>query len=105
MKDGNLSDEHRAQILREAQELHISPEEVDLLIERVRLEREEQARGALPLELMREQPEIAFEQFRIAVSNLRQIAATGNEVQMQTLFETPGRATEDERAIWRQLKR
>ena len=105
MKDGNLSDEHRAQILREAQELHISAEEVDLLIERVRLEREEQARGALPLDLMRERPEIAFEQFRIAVSNLRQIAATGNVTHMQALFETPGRATDDERAIWRQLNR
>jgi voltage-gated potassium channel Kch len=103
MKDGNLSDEHRAQILREAQELHISSEEVDLLIERVRMEREEQARGALPLEVIRDQPEVAFEQFRIAIANLRQIAATGDATQMQTLFETPGRATDDERAIWRQL--
>jgi len=105
MRDGVLSDEERAQILREAKELHISEEEVNLLIERAKLEREELSRGILPIEAIKSEPEVAFEQFRIAISNLRQIVAAGNPRRMQDYFDTPGRATEDEKAIWRQLGR
>ena len=105
MKDGSLSDENYEQIMREAQELHISQEEVLVLIERVKQERAEMDRLQLPIAAIRETPEIAFEQFRIAVSTLRQIATAGDKKQMQELFDTPGRATDDERAIWRQIDR
>jgi hypothetical protein len=105
MKDGSLSEEHYEQIMREAQELHISQEEVLVLIERVKQERAEMAKNQLPIAAIRETPEIAFEQFRIAVSTLRQIATAGDRSQMRELFDTPGRATEDERAIWRQIDR
>jgi hypothetical protein len=105
MKDGSLSEEHYEQIMRQAQELHISQEEVLVLIERVKQERAEMAKNQLPIAAIRETPEIAFEQFRIAVSTLRQIATAGDRSQMRELFDTPGRATEDERAIWRQIDR
>jgi hypothetical protein len=105
MKDGSLSEEHYEQIMREAQELHISQEEVLVLIERVKQERAEMAKNQLPIAAIRETPEIAFEQFRIAVSTLRQIATAGDRSQMRELFDTPGRATDDERAIWRQIDR
>ena len=105
LKEGELTPERHEQIMKEAAELHISPREVEMLIEQVKREREEMDRGVLPLTVIRERPEVAFEQFRIAVSNLRQIMATGDRRQMQQLFETPGRATQDELAIWRQLDR
>lgn len=105
MRDGELSDNEYAQIMREAQQLHISEEEVQILIEQVKRERAEAERVQLPIAAIRETPEIAFEQFRIAVSNLRQIATAGDRRQIQELFDTPGRATDDERAIWRQIDR
>jgi hypothetical protein len=105
MKDGSLSDEHFDQIMREAQELHISQEEVMILIDQVKQERAELEKHQLPIAAIRETPEIAFEQFRMAISTLRQIATAGDRRQMRELFDTPGRATDDERAIWRQIDR
>jgi voltage-gated potassium channel Kch len=105
MKDGSLSDEHYERIMREAEELHISQDEVLILINRVKQERAEMTQHQLPIAAIRETPEIAFEQFRIVVSNLRQIATAGDRKQMQELFDTPGRATDDELAIWRQIDR
>ncbi|MGB4346923.1 MAG: ion transporter [Burkholderiaceae bacterium] len=103
MKDGVLDDEERATIMREAEELHISVDEVEILIERARLDKEQAESGHLPMEAMASKPEVAFEQFRISVGNLRQIMAVGDKEKMRELFESPGRATDDERAIWRQL--
>jgi voltage-gated potassium channel len=103
LKDGELSDDEYEQIMREAEELHISKEEVNTLIERVKLDHEEANRGLLPIDAIAQRPEVAFEQFRIAIGNLRQIVATGDTSRMQQLFDTPGRATDDERAVWRQL--
>ena len=76
-----------------------------MLIEQVKREKEEMERSLLPLAAIKEKPEVAFEQFRVAVSNLRQIVAMGDRQQMQRLFDTPGRATDDERAIWSQFER
>ena len=105
LKDGNLTEQEYEEIMRHAQELHISQEEVLSLIESAKKERAELERTQLPITAIREVPEIAFEQFRIAVSTLRQIATAGDRQQMQALFDTPGRATDDERAIWRQIDR
>ncbi len=105
LKDGELDEVERAKIMEEAAALHISPEEVEILIERTRLEKEQAESGHLPLEAMAKTPEIAFEQFRITIGNLRQIMAAGDSGKMHQFFEVPGRATEDEKAIWRQLNK
>ena len=105
IKEGEITPEKYAQLMKQADELHITSHEVDLLIERVQQEKADSERGILPLQMIKEKPEIAFEQIRMAISNLRQIAATGNRQQIQQLFDTPGKATDDERAIWRQIDR
>lgn len=104
-KDGVLDETERAKIMEEAAALHISADEVEILIERARLEREQADSGHLPMEAMARTPEIAFEQFRITIGNLRQIMAAGDNEKMHQLFDVPGRATEDEKAIWRQLNK
>ena len=103
-KDGILDETERAKIMVAAAALHISADEVEILIERARMEREQAERGYLPMEAMAKTPEIAFEQFRITIGNLRQIMAVGDLEKMHQLFDAPGRATDDEKAIWRQLK-
>jgi hypothetical protein len=103
LKDGELSEEEHVAILKQAAELHISKEEVELLIEKVKLEHEEHKSGQLPMDSIAQHPEVAFEHFRTAIGSLRQIMSAGDKSQMQRLFDTPGRATDDERAVWRQL--
>ncbi len=105
LKDGELTEQEYEQIMKEAEQLHISKAEVELLIEKTKQEREEAMRAHLPIDAIGQKPEIAFEQFRMAVANLRQIVAVGDTAKMAQLFDTPGRATEDERAIWQQMYR
>ena len=57
----------------------------------------------LPLKQMAENPEVAFEHFRTSIGHLRQIIAAGNQEKVAQLFEQAGRATDAEKAIWRQL--
>jgi len=103
LEDGVLDDDERVKLMEEAKRLHISEQEVEILIERARLDRETAKAGQIPLEMVAKNPEIAFEQFRIAIGNLRQIAATGDREAMARLFAQAGRATDDERAIWGQI--
>ena len=105
IKEGEITPEKYELLMKQADDLRITSHEVDNLIEQVRKEKLEAERGILPLEMIKERPEIAFEQIRMAISSLRQIAATGNRQQIQQLFDTPGKATDDERAIWRQIDR
>ncbi len=105
LKDGEIDEAEREKLIEEAKALHITEQEVDILIERARAEREEAMGGQLPLAVMKDQPVIAFEQFRHAVSNLKQIAAVGDNRKMREMFDTPGKATDDERAVWRLFDR
>jgi voltage-gated potassium channel Kch len=103
MHDGVIDDDEYQQLLKEAEQLHITKAEVDILIEQAKRDQKEAGMHLLPIAAIKEMPEVAFEQFRMAISNLRQIAAAGDTEKLKKLFETPGRATDDERAIWRQI--
>lgn len=103
MDDGVLDEAEREQIYIEAKRLHISEREVENLIERVQRERKMSEGAQLPLKQMAENPEVAFEHFRTSIGHLRQIIAAGNQEKVAQLFEQAGRATDAEKAIWRQL--
>lgn len=103
MEDGILDEEERAKIYEEAKRLHISDEEVNLLIERVRQEREITHKGQLPLELMAKESEVAFEQFRQVICQLRQIVTVSKTDELNRLFADANRATAQEREIWERL--
>lgn len=105
MEDGVLDDQERTVIYEEAKRLHITPEEVDLLIERVQQEHEAAGGGHLPLELMSKRPELAFEQFRQTLAQLRQIVSVSQVDQVDRLFADSRRATEQEREIWLKISK
>ena len=105
MEDGVLDESERAIIYEEAKRLHISEEEVDLLIERVRQEREATTSGHLPFDLIKKEPEVAFEQFRQVVGQLRQIASVSQTEVVNRLFSDETRATAQEREIWDRLSK
>ena len=102
-EDGVLDEEEREAIYAEAKRLHITREEVDILIDRAKQEHEAATGGHLPLEMMSKQPEVAFEQFRRGVANLRQIVAVAQIANVDRLFSDEARATAGEREIWRAL--
>ena len=102
-EDGVLDEEEREAIYAEAKRLHITREEVDILIDRAKQEHEAATGGHLPLEMMSKQPEVAFEQFRQGVANLRQIVAVAQIANVDRLFSDEARATAGEREIWRAL--
>ena len=102
-EDGVLDEEEREAIYAEAKRLHITREEVDILIDRAKQEHEAATGGHLPLEMMSKQPEVAFEQFRQGVAHLRQIVAVAQIASVDRLFADEGRATAGEREIWRAL--
>jgi hypothetical protein len=105
MKDGVVTPEERVKLLEAAAALHVTEQEVDLLIERVREEKELAQNGILPIDAIKREPEVAFEQFRHSIGHLRQIMAVGDAAKVRQLFEVPGRATDDERAVWKLLDR
>ena len=105
MEDGFLDESERAIIYEEAKRLHITTEEVDLLIERVRQEREATTSGHLPFDLIKREPEVAFEQFRQVVGQLRQIASVSQTEAVGRLFSDQDRATAQEREIWEKLSK
>jgi hypothetical protein len=105
MEDGVLDESERAIIYEEAKRLHITEEEVDLLIERVRQEREVTTSGHLPFDLIKKEPEVAFEQFRQVVGQLRQIASISQTDAVSRLFSDLDRATNQEREIWEKLSK
>jgi hypothetical protein len=105
MEDGVLDESERAIIYEEAKRLHITEEEVDLLIERVRQEREVTTSGHLPFDLIKKEPEVAFEQFRQVVGQLRQIASISQTDAVSRLFSDVDRATNQEREIWEKLSK
>jgi voltage-gated potassium channel Kch len=105
MEDGVLDESERAIIYEEAKRLHITEEEVDLLIERVRQEREATTSGHLPFDLIKKEPEVAFEQFRQVVGQLRQIASISQTDAVSRLFSDVDRATNQEREIWEKLSK
>lgn len=101
--DGVLDDDEREAIYAEAKRLHISREEVEILIERAKQEHEAASGGNLPLEVMSKQPEVAFEQFRQGIAHLRQIVAVAELASVDRLFDDASRATAGEREIWKTL--
>ena len=105
MEDGVLDESERAIIYEEAKRLHITEEEVDLLIARVRQEREATTSGHLPFDLIKKEPEVAFEQFRQVVGQLRQIASISQTDAVSRLFSDVDRATNQEREIWEKLSK
>jgi voltage-gated potassium channel Kch len=105
MEDGILDESERAIIYEEAKRLHITEEEVDLLIERVKQEREATTSGHLPFDLIKKEPEVAFEQFRQVIGQLRQIASISQTDAVGRLFSDVDRATNQEREIWEKLSK
>jgi voltage-gated potassium channel Kch len=104
LSDGVISPEEAEIITREAKRLHISTEEVNLLIEKVRKEREHKDDlGSLPLHKIATVPEHAVEHYKSLVSQILQLGIMTDRVKFEEVGVEKGRLTPSEVALWRQI--
>ena len=105
MSDGVLSPEEADILNREAKRLHISEEEVNLLIEKAKRERDMMDDvSALPLHKIAANPEHALEHFKVLVSQIRQLGIMTDRPKFEELAAQEGRMSAAERALWRQIQ-
>ena len=101
MKDGTVSEEEQAFIDQEAKRLHVSPEEVDRLLEEIRREQELiDEHAGIPLERLIATPALALLRFRELAGQVQQIALMTDKDHMDALIADVSKTDTLERAVW-----
>ena len=104
LADGKLSEGEIEIINREAKRLHLSAEDVEVLIDEARREREAANDLAkMPLHVIAARPEHAVEHYKTLVSEIRQLGLLTDVKQFESAARGGDRLTESEWALWRQL--
>lgn len=105
MKDGYL-DETEAALLRvEAKRLHITVEELNVLLEHIHNERENaKHKSALPLHVIADRPDHAVEHYKMLLSQINQLALLTDAAKFEQAAKAADSLTAKELALWQQIK-
>jgi voltage-gated potassium channel Kch len=105
MKDGHL-DEAEINLLRsEAKRLHITIEELNVLLENVHNERiSSQHKSVMPLHLIAEKPAHAIEHYKMLLSQINQLALLTDTSKFEQEAKASDSLTAKELALWQQLR-
>ena len=104
LADGVLSEDELEIINREAKRLHLSTEDVEVLIQQARREREVvEDLAKLPLHIIASKPEHAIEHFKTLVSEIRQLALMTDSKEFEATAHDAGRLSVTEWQLWRQI--
>lgn len=104
LADGVLSEDEMEIINREAKRLHLSTEDVEVLIQQARREREVvEDLAKLPLHIIASKPEHAIEHFKTLVSELRQLALLTDSQKFEAAAQDAGRLSVAEWQLWQQI--
>ena len=104
LADGKLSEEEAEVINREAKRLHLSAEDVEVLIEQARRERElADDLAKMPLHLIASRPEHAIEHYKSLLSEIRQLGILTDPARFEAVARDADRLTESEWKFWQQL--
>jgi hypothetical protein len=105
MKDGYL-DETEAALLRvEAKRLHITVEELNVLLEQIHNERENaKHKSALPLHVIADNPDHAVEHYKVLLSQINQLALLTDAAKFEQAAKAADSLTTKEMALWQQIK-
>jgi voltage-gated potassium channel Kch len=106
LADGEIDEEEAKFIKSEAKRLHLSDDEVKLLIERAKRERElmDDVSG-LPLHKIAANPDHAVEHFKYLLGQIRQMHLLSNPEQLQASMAKPDRLTDSEKQLWQLITR
>ena len=105
MKDGYL-DETEAALLRvEAKRLHITVEELNVLLEHIHNERENaKHKSVLPLHVIADNPDHAVEHYKMLLSQINQLALLTDAAKFEQAAKAADSLTAKELALWQQLR-
>jgi voltage-gated potassium channel len=106
LADGDIDEEEAKYIKSEAKRLHLSDDEVKVLIDRAKRERElmDDVSG-LPLHKIAANPDHAVEHYKFLLSQIRQINLLANQEHLELSLAKPGRLTDSELQLWRLINR
>ena len=106
LSDGNIDESEAEYIKHEAKRLHLSDEEVRVLIEKAKRERELMDDvSVLPLHKIASNPEHTVEHYKYLLGQIRQLSLlTDQELLNQTLAK-PDRLTDTDKQLWRLINR
>ncbi|MEY3517811.1 MAG: hypothetical protein RLZ89_671, partial [Pseudomonadota bacterium] len=105
MKDGYL-DETEAALLRvEAKRLHITVEELNVLLEHIHDERENaKHKSVLPLHVIADNPDHAVEHYKMLLSQINQLALLTDAAKFEQAAKSSDSLTAKELTLWQQIK-
>jgi voltage-gated potassium channel Kch len=106
LADGEIDEEEAKFIKSEAKRLHLSDDEVKLLIERAKRERDlmDDVSG-LPLHKIAANPDHAVEHYKYLLGQIRQMHLLSNPEQLQASMAKPDRLTDSEKQLWQLITR
>jgi len=106
LADGEIDEEEAKFIKSEAKRLHLSDDEVRVLIDRAKRERElmDDVSG-LPLHKIASNPDHAVEHYKYLLGQIRQMHLLSNPEQLQASMAKPDRLTDSEKQLWQLITR
>ena len=101
LSDGNIDEEEALYIKTEAKRLHLSDEEVKLLIEKAKRERELMDDVAvLPLHKIAVNTDHTIEHYKYLLGQVRQLSLLTDQEKFQSAVENSERLTETDKKLW-----
>jgi voltage-gated potassium channel len=106
LADGDIDEEEAKYIKSEAKRLHLSDDEVKVLIDKAKRERElmDDVSG-LPLHKIAANPDHAVEHYKFLLGQIRQINLLGNQEKIEVSLSRPGRLTDTDKQLWHLINR
>ena len=105
MKDGHLDEFEIAMLRSEAKRLHITIEELNVLLEHVHTERTNKENNSqIPLHVIAERPAQAVEHYKKLLGQIHQLALMTDAAKFEAAAQASDRLTGSEMALWQQLQ-
>jgi voltage-gated potassium channel len=106
LSDGEIDEEEALYIKGEAKRLHLSDDEVKVLIDKAKRERElmDDVSG-LPLHKIAANPDHALEHYKFLLGQIRQMYLLADPEKLENSMAKPDRLTETEKQLWRAINR
>ena len=105
MKDGHLDESEIALLRSESKRLHITIEELNVLLEDAHNERvSSQHKSVLPLHVIAERPDHAIEHYKMLLSQINQLAMLTDSAKFEQAAQASQNLSPKELAMWQQFK-
>ena len=106
LSDGNIDAEEAEYIKHEAKRLHLSDDEIRVMMEKAKRERELMDDvSVLPLHKIASNPEHAVEHFKYLLGQIRQLNLLSDQEQLNQTLAKPDRLTDTDKQLWRLINR